>query len=170
MIIGRYCGISTGLKIVDSSHPLNTITTSGAMFRMYNHLYKPAITSQLREHASTFKNVPDTYPVLGNDVWVGANVTLSPQVVIGTGAVVATGSVVTRDVPPYAIVGGNPAKIIRYRFSDELIERLLSSRWWDYEPQQVFRNDPTDIERILQSIEENKVEEYRPRKFVLGGQ
>src|SRR6185312_6866720 len=77
-------------------------------------------------------------PVIGNDVWIGQDVSLNRGVTIGDGAVVAGFSVVTRDVPPYAIVGGNPAKIIKYRFPEETINALLESRWWDYEAKHVM--------------------------------
>jgi tetrahydrodipicolinate N-succinyltransferase len=68
---------------------------------------------------------------IGNDVWLGNNVMIRAGVTIGTGAVVGMGSIVTKDVPPYAIVAGNPAKIIRYRFDEETIEKLLASKWWE---------------------------------------
>ena len=70
--------------------------------------------------------------VIENDVWIGSNVLLLGGIRIGNGAVIAAGSVVTKDVPPYAIVGGNPAKIIRYRFETGEIERLLELKWWDW--------------------------------------
>tara|TARA_Y100001951_G_scaffold103761_1_gene113389 strand:+ start:421 stop:804 length:384 start_codon:yes stop_codon:yes gene_type:complete len=68
---------------------------------------------------------------IGNDVWLGHSARVRSGVEIGHGAVVAMGSVVTRDVPPYAIVGGNPARVLRWRFSEEIIDRLLASKWWD---------------------------------------
>lgn len=168
IVLGRYCEISTGLRIIDSAHPLDTLTTSASMFRPNNHLYQPIMTPDVREHARNFKHVPESYPTLGNDVWVGANVTLSPKISIGTGAVVAAGSMVTRDVPPYAVVGGNPARVLKYRFPAETVERLLESRWWDYEPAQVFSSDPKGINEILGRVETRELDLYTPRKIVLG--
>src|SRR5690606_39214275 len=89
-----------------------------------------------------------------NDVWIGRNVTLMHGVQIGDGAIVAAGSVVTKNVPPYSIVGGMPAKLIRMRFPDGLIERLIRVRWWQY-----CRNDMPQIafdnpERALDQIED----------------
>jgi acetyltransferase-like isoleucine patch superfamily enzyme len=85
----------------------------------------------------------DDYPIpmgdtiVGNDVWTTENCLIMSGVKIGDGAIVAAGAVVTKDVPPYAIVGGNPAKLIRYRFSDEQIAALLEIRWWDWPEDQV---------------------------------
>ena len=165
MTVGRYCGISTGLRVIDSAHPLETLTMSGAMFRPRNKLYQRVTTPTVLKFGETFANTPEEYPSLGHDVWIGANVTLSPKVKIGTGAMIATSSIVTRDVPPYAIVGGNPAKLIKFRFPQPMIARLLASKWWDYEPQEVFLSDPTDIEAILERIESGKVARYVPRTF-----
>jgi acetyltransferase-like isoleucine patch superfamily enzyme len=78
-------------------------------------------------------------PSIGNDVWIGRNATLMSGVQVGDGAVIACGSVVTRDVPPYAIVGGNPAKVIRYRFDDETISALLESEWWNLSDAEIER-------------------------------
>ena len=78
--------------------------------------------------------------VVGNDVWIGQNVTVMPGVHIGDGAIIAANSVVTKDIPPYCIAGGNPCKIIRRRFNEELVEYLLSLKWWDWEADKIFRN------------------------------
>lgn len=167
---GRYCSISSGLRFLDSSHPLDTLTTSAAMFRPNNHLFDRAQTEELKQFADYFEVAPDDYPTIGHDVWIGANVTLSAQVKVGTGAVIASGALVTKDVPPYAIVGGNPANVIRYRFPDELIVRLLNSEWWNYDPQELFSEDPHEITEILNRIESGEVELYQPQQIILGSE
>jgi virginiamycin A acetyltransferase len=78
--------------------------------------------------------------VVGNDVWVGYDALVMPGVRIGDGAIVAARSVVTRDVPPYAVVGGNPAGVVRQRFTDEVVAELLAIRWWDWPAEKVTRN------------------------------
>lgn len=78
--------------------------------------------------------------IIGNDVWIGSDVIILSGVTIGDGAVIGVGSVVTSDVPPYSIVGGNPAKVIRKRFSDEAIEKLLKIKWWDWPSEKINEN------------------------------
>ena len=78
--------------------------------------------------------------VIGNDVWIGQNVSLRPGVTIGDGAIVGGGSVIVKDVPPFAIVGGNPTKVIRYRFTPEQIEKLLIIKWWNWSEDKIKRN------------------------------
>jgi len=78
--------------------------------------------------------------IIENDVWIGATATIMSGVKISNGAVVGAGSVVTKDVPPYAIVAGNPAKVVKYRFTEEQIEKLLSIAWWDWEEQKIRDN------------------------------
>ena len=78
--------------------------------------------------------------IIGNDVTIGANVTIMGGVTIGNGAVVGANSLVTKDIPPYAIVGGNPAKIIKYRFEDELIEKLNEIKWWNWSEEKIKEN------------------------------
>ena len=75
-----------------------------------------------------------------NDVWIGANSTIMSGIKIGNGAIVAAGSTVTKDVPSYAIVAGNPAKVVKYRFTEEQIEKLLSIAWWDWDEQKIKDN------------------------------
>ncbi len=78
--------------------------------------------------------------VVGNDVWIGQNVTVMPGVHIGDGSIIAANSVVTKNVPPYHIAGGNPCKIIKKRFDDELIDYLLKLKWWDWSEEKIFKN------------------------------
>lgn len=117
--IGRYSGIYHTVVIRNADHPRNTIST-------HSVFYHPAFG-----YAKGY-DPPRMRVEIGNDVWIGHNATiLYPTQKIGDGAVIAVGSVVVEDVPPYAIVGGYPAKVLRYRFSKEKIEQLLKSRWWE---------------------------------------
>jgi acetyltransferase-like isoleucine patch superfamily enzyme len=113
----------------------------------YLNLDRKAPALQL--HPDTFRAGPVTF---GHDVWVGQGAMFSGGVTIGTGAVVAARALVTRDVPPYAIVGGTPAKIIRMRFSEELVQRLLESRWWRFGPDVLQPLDVRDPEGFVDRL------------------
>lgn len=101
-----------------------------------------------------FENSSKSLPIIGNDVWMGFGVIVLNGVTIGDGAVVGAGAVVTKDVPPYAVVGGNPARIIKYRFNDKMIEKLLELKWWEYGPDIVVGLDISEPEIILPELEE----------------
>jgi len=121
--IGKFCSIgpnfSTGLGI----HPVDTITSSPVFYSM---LGQAAFTLSKSNKIEERKRVN-----IGNDVFIGANVTVLDGVTIGDGAVIGAGAVVSKDIPPYAIAVGIPIRIIRYRFSEETIAKLLESKWWD---------------------------------------
>lgn len=151
--VGRYCSISTGVKFIDSTHPTSTISSSALLFRSKNELFREFQSTEVKEFSSKFRPGTFIYPKIGHDVWIGANSVLSNKITIGSGAVIAAGSMVTKDVPPYAIVGGNPAKIIRYRFEDTLIKELLESQWWNYNPLEILKHEPEDVKSILRDLE-----------------
>ena len=117
--IGRYSSIASGARIVNHNHPLSFKGTSGLFFNP--------------ELGLCDRWLVDHNPLeIGNDVWIGANAVIMPEVNrIGDGAVVGAGAVVNRDVPPFAVVLGNPARVVKYRFSDEVIARLLEEKWWE---------------------------------------
>lgn len=119
--IGRYCSMARGARILNHNHPVGSKSTSGIFFNPHFGLCDHSLVE--------FNPL-----VVGNDVWIGANAVVMPEVnSIGDGAVIGAGAVVVRDVPPYAVVLGNPGRIVKYRFSEDVIERLLEERWWDHD-------------------------------------
>lgn len=123
LIIGKFCQIASGVEFMmnDANHQMNAVST----FPFYT--LEGWDMGSPKAEDMPYKG--DT--VIGNDVWIGQNVLILPGVHIGDGAVIGANSVVGNDVPPYTIVAGNPAKIIRKRFDDELIELLENFKWWD---------------------------------------
>jgi len=123
--IGKFCSIGSSCKIGLGKHPTKDFVST-----------HPAFFSKQKKAQKTFSDkdyFQETQPItIGHDVWLGSNVIIVDGVNISSGAIVAAGSVVTKDIPPYAIVGGVPAKIIKYRFEKEDIEKLLSTKWWDF--------------------------------------
>jgi virginiamycin A acetyltransferase len=161
--VGRYCSISTGLRFLDSAHPVHTITTSAALFRPGNRLFDACRTEAIDAFAKGFAaGGTKPYPTIGHDVWIGHRVTLAMGIRIGDGAIVAANSTVVRDVPPYAIVGGNPAALIRMRFDDALVSELLATHWWLYEPKRVLSRDITDPAALCRRLRTDPPPLYQP--------
>ena len=125
--IGSFCSIARGTMFQENLHDYDKITTYFIKQRIFKET--PLIDSYSKGDI-----------IVGNDVWIGAQCIILSGVTIGDGAVIAANSVVTKDVPPYAIVGGSPAKVIKYRFSEEIIKRLQDLKWWEWDIEKIKRN------------------------------
>lgn len=133
--IGKFCSIAGDYSQIGMGiHSLSYISTS-SIFSSKNNGVGISWTEN-----NLFEEYKDIY--IGNDVWIGSSVKIMPGVHIGNGAVIGAGAIVTKDVPPYAIVGGIPAKIIKYRFSEEYIKILEKSKWWELDGN-VLKNNIT---------------------------
>jgi len=133
LIIGKFCAIAEAVKFImnGANHRMDGFTTYP--FYIFGAGWEKTTP---RIEQLPFKG--DT--VIGNDVWIGENVTIMPGVKIGDGAIIAANSTVVKDVDPYTITGGNPAAAIKKRFSDEIIKLLLEIQWWNWEEKKIFEN------------------------------
>jgi virginiamycin A acetyltransferase len=145
LIIGKFCMIASDVTFImnGANHLTDAIST-----------YPFAIFQKGWENAMEGKSYPSKgNTIVGNDVWIGYKATILPGISIGDGAVIGTHAVVTKDVPPYSIVGGNPAKEIKKRFSDKKIEQLLGIKWWDWEIEKITNHlsdlTGTNVENLL---------------------
>lgn len=130
--IGRFCSIGQKVQIVFGNHPTHDFVSTHPFFYSTETQIGTSFIDKTKFNEFTFLNDNKDYFVeIGNDVWIGYNVLLMSGIHIGDGAIIAAGAVVTKDVPPYAIVGGVPAKVINYRFTEEEIEFLCDLKWWN---------------------------------------
>ena len=120
--VGKYSSIGDNVMIGLQDHRIDLLSSSPCFVKQKDSI-------KFKVHDAELSKVKQT--VIGNDVWIGDRVMIKAGVVLGDGCVVGMGSIVTKDVPPYAIVAGNPAKIIRYRFDEETIKELMKYKWWD---------------------------------------
>lgn len=155
--IGAYCSIADHVRTCFGSHPTSVFVSTHPSF-YYNTKKELGYSFSDIPITSTnvYKYAKEKYVVaIGNDVWIGSHVLIMDGVTIGDGAVVGAGAVVTKDVPPYAIVGGVPAKIIRYRFPEKMIQQLLDIQWWNKSHEWISNNCHifNDVESFLNYYE-----------------
>jgi len=139
--IGKYCSIADKVTIfLGGEHRSDWVTTYPFSTFLAEYTY---IEGQPKSKGNV---------IIGNDVWIGSGVTILSGVTIGDGAIIGCNSLVSKDIPPYTIVGGNPAKVIRYRFEENIIKELLEIKWWNWELQ--------DIEKAVPLLANNDIEAF----------
>lgn len=134
LIIGKFCSIACGAKFLFTSGNHSLKSLSNYTFPIFFDEWD----LDSKNITSAWDNKGDT--VIGNDVWIGYDAIIMPGVKIGDGAIIGTMAIVTKDIPPYTIVGGVPAKPIRKRFDDKTIEKLLSIKWWNWDKEKIKQN------------------------------
>jgi virginiamycin A acetyltransferase len=144
LIIGKFCQIATGVRFImnGGNHAMSGFST---------YPFKAFGGEWASKHNMPLVSKGDT--VIGNDVWIGNGATIMQGVKVGDGAIIGTNSLVTKDVEPYTIVGGNPAKEIRKRFDEETIHMLLALKWWDWDVQKITDN--------LEAITSGKIDKLK---------
>jgi acetyltransferase-like isoleucine patch superfamily enzyme len=154
--IGRFTAFGSRTAINAFSHPTDWLSIHEFQYHTNPDAYDWSPewkTIQKLSRENLFR-----YTTIGNDVWTGLNVIILGGITIGDGAIIAAGSVVTKDVLPYAIVGGSPAKIIRFRFSEDVIERLLGITWWNFPVSRLSGLPFNEIDRCLDILEQIRAE------------
>ena len=130
--IGSFCSIANDLNVyLGGKHRIDWVTTYP-----FGHLHKQVFD----KYDGSGHPFPGSEIIIGNDVWIGSNVTIMSGVIIGDGAVIANNSHVVKSCDPYSIVGGNPAKLIKYRFDQDQIEKLLKIKWWMWDDDKINNN------------------------------
>lgn len=150
LFIGNFCSIANSVVYLDGNHNINRVTTYP-----FGHINQHIFNSVNGEgHPTGNGNV-----VIGNDVWIADNVTIMSGITIGDGAVIANNSHVIKNVEPYSIVGGNPARHIKYRFSEEQIQKLLQIKWWNWDDEKINKYLPLlcneDIDNFINASSNN---------------
>ena len=151
--IGAFCSISDHVFIGGAEHPMGWVSTS-PVFQNVRH-------SGPSKRFAKFNIPKSKKTIIGNDVWIGHGVTIKQGVIIGNGAVLGSNALITRDIPPYAVVGGIPARLIKYRFSEDVINRLEEIKWWDLPDDRItevvnlFHIDNPTLEEINRFFPDN---------------
>ena len=153
ILVGKYCSVGRDCNFfLHADHRVDWITTS-------SQLLGPVTPEIAEMHMGMGHPICKGDILIENDVWIGAKSTIMSGITIHNGAVIAAGSTVTKDVPPYAIVAGNPGRVVKYRFNEDQIEKLLSISWWNWEEEKIKENSTLlwsrDINYFVETINEN---------------
>lgn len=158
-IIGKFCSIGKNVKVIYGSHPTKTFVSTSPLFysTKSTHDFKKKFTKvdKFEEYKYAVHN---KFVQIGNDVWIGDNVSIMQGVKINDGAIIGANSIVTKDILPYAVAVGNPAKIIKYRFNEKEINSLMNLKWWDKDIKWIESNSEKfeNIEKLIGKIENGK--------------
>lgn len=167
--VGRYCSIAHVVRVMGADHPIDRITTNSLTYGQFSNIHLHPVERLGGAKAKTIPFKQKPFPTIEHDVWIGQDVLLARGIALGTGCVVAAGALVTKSVPPYAIVGGNPAKVIRYRFPEALIERLLQAKWWQYAfphfAELPFDRPDEFLDQLGEMAGAGKIQPYAPDKL-----
>jgi acetyltransferase-like isoleucine patch superfamily enzyme len=177
--IGRFCSIGPQVMIGPGQHLTADLTTHPFAVDVLDEstglavspAYKALLGSRRGRSMGSAARKP---ALIGHDVWIGARAIIMGGVEIGTGAIIGAGAIVTRDVPPYAVVGGSPARVIRYRLPPEVAARALASRWWEWDLSPLTADiDYSDVPAALRLIEHasarGRLKRLSPARFLVGG-
>ena len=147
--IGRYCSIGKRCEIGTVDHPVDWLSSSSIQYNIEEHFpdYK-----EYWDNLNQYEFEQIEGATIGNDVWIGSLSVVKSGVTIGDGAIVGANSMVVKDVPPYAVVGGVPARIIKYRFSTEIINELLRLEWWNKDYEVLSKIQFNDIEKAVRQL------------------
>lgn len=159
--IGRYCSIAESVKIGYPEHPTNWLSTSPVQYMRPS--WAAVVGDWKRVAHTTTKET-----VIEHDVWIGVGAFIRTGVTVGTGSIIGAHAVVTKDVPPYSIIAGNPGRLIRTRVPSELISELLETRWWEYSPAQLDGcpfDDPAGAVSFVKRMRAANKPTYRPQRL-----
>lgn len=170
---GRYCSVAAGVVIGHANHPTRWLSTNPFQYQKSHRFnlseatafeFKPQYDADDVNPEFTRRANEDTpnHTVIGNDVWIGTGAIILAGLAVGDGAVIGAGAVVTKDVDPYDIVGGVPAKKIGQRFPDEIKSRLIRSKWWEFAPWQLRQIDFPDIDNALDGLDQLRLANVQP--------
>ena len=152
--IGKFCSIAADVIIGQAGHPTHLLSTSPFQYtrnkitQMGNILVDEDNLVRIKYENLTVK--------IGHDVWIGLGAMVMPGVTIGSGAIVGAGAIVTKDIPPYSVAVGVPAKVVKYRFSQDIIEKLLELEWWDYPKDFIVTLPFDDVEKCIEILVANR--------------
>jgi len=144
--VGRYCSIGRGVSVGTGEHALEALSTGG-----------PIQNNYASKQYSVADKTHNIRTLIKDDVWIGDNATIFSGVTIGMGAVIGTGAVVTSDIPDYAVAVGIPARVMKYRFEDHIIEQLIKSEWYNYDPEDILSicNELIEMDTFLECLQKS---------------
>ncbi|WP_235596822.1 CatB-related O-acetyltransferase [Leptospira alstonii] len=155
--VGNYCTFAARVSIGAFSHPIDFLTSHEVGYRDTTASYGE---TAYKENPEIYLKMRSIRTVIGNDVWIGDNAVVIKGVKIGNGSVVGAGAIVTKDVEPFSIVAGNPAKLIRKRFSQEIIDQIEESEWWNLSITELSGVPFSDISEALKMLKDKREANY----------